>query len=101
MMLVFGNKRVLSRAMQLRVITLIGCFLTASVLARWLGYRTLAGLLPFCLLGGMSAWELWKHHRWGEPQKGVGSHRLLIALSATMIVYLLGEAAIFDWLLAD
>lgn len=86
--------------MQLREIALIGSFLAAVVLARWLGNRTLAGLLPFCLLGGMSAWALWKHHRWGEPQKDVGSHRFIVALSATMIVYILGEDAIFDWVSA-
>ncbi|GAA0599576.1 hypothetical protein GCM10009416_42040 [Craurococcus roseus] len=74
--------------MPIRTAALLVCFVAALVLARSLGYKTLASLLPFCFLGGMSAWTLWKHYRWGEPQKAVKQHKFLIAMSMIAVFVL-------------
>ena len=94
------NKRVLPWGMPLRI-ALIGCYLAACFLAIRLGYRTVALLLPFCLMGGTSAWILWRHYWRGEPQEGVKQHRFVVVLSALMIVSLPGIPHILDWLSAD
>ena len=84
--------------MPIRTAALIGGFVAACVLARWQGYRMLASLLPSCFLGGMSAWTLWKHYRWGEPQKGVEQNKIIIAVSIITILFVFNSNYIFDWM---
>ena len=79
-------------------IALIGCFLAAVFLARWLDYKALASVLPFCFMGSVFAWELWKHHRRGEAPRGVKQLWFGVILSALMIALLPLLPYVFDWL---